>query len=604
MVNCMLTTGTVPNLAEIRGWLGARECHEERGAVKQRVNGYEWIFGRQEFSTWISQDHVQLFWVHGFPGCGKTYLYSKLLEHISSHQEKDSVYFFFCAADRERVSVSSLLRSWTFQLIQLIWTSSHSQEVRRSVERRLSLRLRATKEATPAEVFDLCMSLLNPPDTPSCFLTVDALDECEDWREFFRLLPQIPTRFKVLLTSHEFPDSQEHLQPMTGRFSTLTMTPDLTQGDIDAYLCDALAKLKTQNKAEIPSHVKLRIQEKLREADGMFLWVRLMIEDIQTRTSVAEITRCLDELPRNLTERYDRIMAHVNNQDESSRLLAHKVFFWVLTATRPLSTSEFCAALAVRPARDSAGAFDPDELILGDAQSLISRVCGSFIRPRGDRGMLYSFHATVTQYLRQYMAGEGRMAEVAACYQLPHIRSSDALAAAVCMRFLSSDVVGSVCDERFEVIDGTEAVEAVLHGSGTPPLEFVRYAATRWLQHVRHVEDGGLEQEMDVLLPLAKGLFGGSRPNLDFTWRLYWFSDSEAAGNDVDDEKLGGSYSTGFSALHIAAYFGLRSVVRHLLQDGQDPNVVDDDGRTPLRWAAARGHADVVKMLIEGGANV
>ncbi len=498
------------------------------------------------------------------------------------------MYFFFCEADKERMSVSALLRSWTFQLIKLIWMSEHSQEMLRRVQRGLAFR--TTREATPAEVLNLLMSLLYDHDMPSCFLTVDALDECVDWEEFFRLLPKIPARFKVLLTSHEFPDSQEHLKQVAGRFSTLAMTPEMTQGDIDSYLCDTLTNLKTRTNADIPNHVKLRIKEKLSDSNGMYLWVRLMIEDIQSQNTVREINRCLDKLPQSLSERYSRIMETVNIQDESCRLLAHKVFFWVLAAPRPLTTSEFYAALAVRPALDRANAFDAEDEVLGDPKSLITKVCGSLIQPRGDRGTLFPFHSTVTQYLRQYMSGSGRMAEIASIYEIPQMMSSDGLAAAVCMRYLSSDLVG---DLRDRVIDGTQAADTIL-GSENPHLNFLRYAATHWFHHAQHVD--GLGQE--VVLPLAKELLDSSHLNADIIWRLYWFSDVDG---DLDREP--GGCPTNFSGLHIAAYFGLQNIVRLLLKD-RDPNVGDGAGRAPLWWAALRGHTEVVKLLIEAGANV
>jgi hypothetical protein len=491
------------------------------------------------------------------------------------------------------VSVSALLRSWTFQLIKLIWMSNSAQEALGTVQKRLAVR--TTREATPAEVSGLLLSLLNAHDMPSCFLTADALDECGDWQEFFRLLPQIPVRFKVLLTSQEFPDIQEHVQPMAGGHSTLALTPEMTQGDIDGYLCDTLANIKTRKGADIPNHVKLRIKDRLRHANGMFLWVRLMIEDIQTRTTVGEITRCLDELPKSLSERYDRIMETVNSQDESYRLLAHKVFFWVLTATRPLATSEFCAALAVRPALDRANAFNAEEEILGDPAALIATVCGSLIRPRGDRGVLYPFHATATQYLRQYMSRDGRLAEIASYYKLPQILSSDGLAATVCMRYLSSDVVVDDCTMwQHRAIDGAAAANTVVVGSGQPHLDFLRYAATQWFRHAQHAGDA----EQDVVLPLARELLDGSRPDAELAWRLYWFSDTEGRL----DEK-GEGCPTNFSSLHIVAYLGLQSIVRDLLQD-QDPNAVDGAGKTPLWWAAARKHTHVVKLLIEAGADV
>lgn len=378
---------------------------------------------------------------------------------------------------------------------------------------------------------------------------------------------------------------------MAGRFSTLAMTPELTQGDIDRYLCNTVANLKTRTNADIPDHVKLRIKEKLRDSSGMFLLVRLMIEDIQGQTTVKEINRCLDRLPKSLSERYDRIMKWVNNQKESYRLLAHKVFFWVLTAPRPLTPSELFAALTVRPALDRANAFDDDEEVLGDLRSLITIVCGSFIQARGDRGTLYPFHATATQYLKEYMSLDGRMAEIASSYQVPQLLSPHGLEAAICIRYLSSDLISALRDR---VIDGTQAAGAIL-SSGTPQLNFLRHATAHWFRHARAV-DGAEWQE--TVLPLAKELLDSSRPNAAILWRLYWFSDVEG---DLDMNP--GGCPANFSGLHIAAYLGLENLVRGLLH-GQDLNVVDGSGKTPLWWAAARGQTEVVKVLIEAGAEM
>jgi ankyrin repeat protein len=41
--------------------------------------------------------------------------------------------------------------------------------------------------------------------------------------------------------------------------------------------------------------------------------------------------------------------------------------------------------------------------------------------------------------------------------------------------------------------------------------------------------------------------------------------------------------------------------VRLLLEKGARLKTQDDSGRTPLSWAAARGHEVVVKLLLEKG---
>jgi ankyrin repeat protein len=61
----------------------------------------------------------------------------------------------------------------------------------------------------------------------------------------------------------------------------------------------------------------------------------------------------------------------------------------------------------------------------------------------------------------------------------------------------------------------------------------------------------------------------------------------------------------GSTALHAAAARGHGEVVRLLLEQGADPNARDTgDNAGPLHFAAGGGHVDVVRMLLEAGADV
>jgi ankyrin repeat protein len=62
----------------------------------------------------------------------------------------------------------------------------------------------------------------------------------------------------------------------------------------------------------------------------------------------------------------------------------------------------------------------------------------------------------------------------------------------------------------------------------------------------------------------------------------------------------------GFSALHLASFFGRSGTVHVLLDRGADPNLWATGGLhvQPLHSAVAGGHEDVARMLIEGGAEI
>lgn len=105
------------------------------------------------------------------------------------------------------------------------------------------------------------------------------------------------------------------------------------------------------------------------------------------------------------------------------------------------------------------------------------------------------------------------------------------------------------------------------------------YAVTTWAYHARMTQDKVL---MDTLLS-----FLNRKNNVKRAIRL--------------EPRLGG-YShrpaEQFSAIHIAAMYGLRHATQRLLDEGTAADFRDSRGRTPLFFAAMMGRADVVKLLL------
>lgn len=60
----------------------------------------------------------------------------------------------------------------------------------------------------------------------------------------------------------------------------------------------------------------------------------------------------------------------------------------------------------------------------------------------------------------------------------------------------------------------------------------------------------------------------------------------------------------GFSAVHLAAYFGKLSIIRLVLSTSpEDADLLNNSGQGPLHIAASEGHAEVVSELLRLGAN-
>ena len=60
----------------------------------------------------------------------------------------------------------------------------------------------------------------------------------------------------------------------------------------------------------------------------------------------------------------------------------------------------------------------------------------------------------------------------------------------------------------------------------------------------------------------------------------------------------------GWSALHHAAREGYKEVVRLLIDNGADVSSIDKNGWSALHHAVYTGHLEVVRLLIDGGADM
>ncbi|HEX4930627.1 MAG TPA: ankyrin repeat domain-containing protein [Gaiellaceae bacterium] len=131
--------------------------------------------------------------------------------------------------------------------------------------------------------------------------------------------------------------------------------------------------------------------------------------------------------------------------------------------------------------------------------------------------------------------------------------------------------------------------------------------------------DAGLAERRnaDGLSPVLYALYNGKaelvEPLLDANPSLDVF-DAAAVGRTrgleelLDGEpELARSWSKdGFTALHLAAFFGAEEAARILLERGAEVNLVARNAAlhvTPLHSAAAGSHPGIVKLLLEHGAD-
>ena len=126
------------------------------------------------------------------------------------------------------------------------------------------------------------------------------------------------------------------------------------------------------------------------------------------------------------------------------------------------------------------------------------------------------------------------------------------------------------------------------------------------------------ERNAEGLSPVLVALYNGRSelvdPILDANPPLDAF-DAAAVGRtrgleellDADPDLVRAWSPDGFTALHLAAFFGQEDAARILLDRGADPRVISTHREirvAPVQSAAAGGHDAIVRLLLERGAEL
>jgi ankyrin repeat protein len=279
-----------------------------------------------------------------------------------------------------------------------------------------------------------------------------------------------------------------------------------------------------------------------------------------TRQKVLSTLNKLSKGSVILDEAYSEQIKRIDGQLVEYISLARRALSWITYAQRPLTTKELCHALAIEPGDKAL-----DDGNSCDVKDVIS-VCAGLITVDKERDIVCFVHYTIQEYFE-------------------HVRlewnpgAQEAIAVA-CLTYLSLDTFrsGSCADD--------EAFEQRLAKNA-----FFDYSAHYWSEHVRLVENTTSRLALAFLCDEA-------------------LVDSTIQAASVPNSKYTG-YSRSFpnctSGLHLTARYGLLYLTERLLMGkhgysniGADSND-ENYGRTPLSWAAAKGHEAVVKLLLDTG---
>lgn len=125
-------------------------------------------------------------------------------------------------------------------------------------------------------------------------------------------------------------------------------------------------------------------------AEGMFLWVRLVLDFLlDDATLEGDVEDVLASIPSDLNGFYGRIVENMKAQSSCWRI-TQRALQWIVYAFRPLTVEELHAAIACE--FNSSRAIEKFELILRGG-------CGLLIRVDEESREVTLIHTTVKEYL-------------------------------------------------------------------------------------------------------------------------------------------------------------------------------------------------------------
>lgn len=254
---------------------------------------------------------------------------------------------------------------------------------------------------------------------------------------------------------------------------------------------------------------------------------------------------------------YRDVVERINNQDPRRQRLAKDTLSWVICAKRPLTTLELRTALTIE-----LGEPDLNEEDLYDLEDVISSCAGLItVGSDGAKEVVQLAHYTMQEYFTRHQAA--------------FFPEADKSITARCLTYLSYDIFRQgMCsnDTKFE--------------ARLSQYPLYSYAAKNWGHHAR------VHSTIDDLL-------------LRFLGNTYVLDASVQALFSLKGYYGFESYCMrvplGFTAFHMAAWFGLEKVLQFLISQWDGSCARDSMNRDPLAWAASNGHRSVVKMLLDHG---
>ncbi|KAK5097145.1 hypothetical protein LTS08_007166 [Lithohypha guttulata] len=358
----------------------------------KRVHGTcEFVLEHDAFTSWLEDNSgkVAVLWCHGKAGSGKSVTTSYIINHLV---EKDlpCAYYYFRSGDQVKNNLTLFLLSMAFQI------AAFNAEYRRKLCRLEEDGFNISKAGYKMLWKKLFVSILLKMQSkaPPVYLVVDGLDELDTAMakelisKLFVDLAEAKQLIRLLIVSRPIPDIESaidrlarHLRPAT---ALRRMAFDGHKDDLELYVEEEMEAMFGEDAFK--QQTLLRV---LQKADGNFLWVHLVVQEILECTMEDDVENALNTVPQSLGPLYARMdqrLADAVSHRPNDKLLGQTILTWACCSRYPLLLEELTEALL------------PEFAKIIDIRQTVQKLCGEFVIV-DKRDHISTMHASARDYL-------------------------------------------------------------------------------------------------------------------------------------------------------------------------------------------------------------
>lgn len=265
----------------------------------QTEGSCQWLMGSEVFCNWrdIKRPAKSILWLHGQPGCGKSFLAAHAIQCLQD-LELDCGYFFFHHGVKNFSTLDDCFRSLALQMALLNGGVARALS---SMQRRNVCIVQDGPRLLWKAILAACMFFRRP-----CYWIIDALDEYPDQGLLCSLLADLDTTvpLRILLISRSTPDIWRDFSALPNLVED-SISPEYTKGDIALYVEKNIKMVYTNHvdRTELRNRVASTIVEK---SEGNFLWASLVLNELANASSEADIDFILTEAHVDMDSLFER----------------------------------------------------------------------------------------------------------------------------------------------------------------------------------------------------------------------------------------------------------------------------------------------------------